>query len=101
MLCLALGVLHPDYLVDVLSQDQIDGWHDYWKRKPFGHWIGTEMLATIAASNTTGKQADFIPRVEEVRELTDDELLAKMPGIGEAEQYLKQIREQHGNHQNT
>ena len=91
MLCLALGVAHPDFLVDVLSQEQLNGWHDYWKAKPFGHWIDTQMRASIAASNTTGKQADFIPRVEEIRELTEDELIAKLPGIGGAQAFLDSL----------
>jgi hypothetical protein len=100
MLCLAIGVAHPDFLVDVLSQEQISGWHQYWKARPFGHWIDTQMRASIAASNTTGKMDDFIPRVEEIRDLTDEELMLRMPGGAGAAAFLNSLNKEQANGDN-
>jgi hypothetical protein len=83
---------------EIMTPRWLAEWQVYWKSKPFGHWIDTQMRASIAASNTTGKQDDFIPRVQEVSELTEEEQLMLIPGAGGAAQFLQEI---YGNNQNA
>lgn len=35
-LCLELGVIHPDILLDSLTVEQWNGWIDYFGREPWG-----------------------------------------------------------------
>jgi hypothetical protein len=98
MLCLALGVLHPDFLVDQLSDQQIEGWHTYYRQKPFGHYITNMMLAQIGAAWYKDVSPEMLlPKVELVKEKTEEELLISAPGFGAAEEFLRSL--QRGNRQ--
>lgn len=33
---MALGIPHPDYLLEVLTADQLAGWTEYYGREPWG-----------------------------------------------------------------
>ena len=95
MLCLALGVAHPDYLLDVLSEIQLEGWKQYYISKPFGHWNEAMMLAKLGAmwANESNLE-NFLPRVEIIKERDEDEIMVTSPGFGGAEDFLRSL---HGN----
>jgi len=38
-LCLALGVIHPDHLLESLTADQLADWEAYGRVEPFGGYI--------------------------------------------------------------
>jgi hypothetical protein len=78
---LELKIVHPDYLHDVLTRAQLDGWFEYFKARPFGHWVQTQMLDGIRAA-WTGKSE--LPKVEISRDKTEEELIQSMPGAGGA-----------------
>lgn len=98
MLCLSLGVLHPDYLRDSLSEQQIEGWRAYYKLKPFGHWIDTMMLAQLGSFWVKDVSPEMLlPRVETITEKDEDQMMIAAPGFGGAEEFLRSL--QRGNRQ--
>lgn len=97
MLCLSLGVVHPDYLADMLSEDQINGWRQYYLQKPFGHWIESTMIAKLAAMWSSNVNVeDMLPKVELIGEKDEDQIMIESPGFGGAEEFLRSL--QRGNH---
>jgi len=100
ILSLALGFSHPDYLLDTLSDKQIDDWRNYYRQYPFGHWIDTQMRAQISASMTDGNI--ILPSVKVISEddeASETEKIIAMPGFGGAEKFLQEL--QRGNNQNA
>jgi hypothetical protein len=94
MLCLAIGIVHPDVLDELVNDKQINEWIAYYKINPFGHSVDTEMRAGIAAAIGGGSIQDRLPNVREVQSeptITDVE---SMPMYGAVEQYLIQLQQQ-------
>lgn len=66
-LCLQLGILHPDYLLDRLTSRQIAEWMAYFKVKPFGQdhtdYLVAQLTAVTFNANSRKKQktSDFLP----------------------------------------
>ena len=87
-LCLALGVLHPDILDEMLTEEQFLGWLNYYHSKPFGHWIDTELRASLISS-WTGQ--DHLPRFE-----TAEQKALQIPGASGALAFLESI--ENGDH---
>ena len=48
-LCLALGCTHPDYLLEMLSPDQLDEWMAFDRMEPIGSWADDIRFAQLAA----------------------------------------------------
>ena len=87
-------MVHPDYLVDVLSDEQIAGWRQYYLLKPFGHWIDSMMLAQLGASWMSNVSAEqLLPRVELIGEIDEEEQMIQSPGFGGAEEFLRNLKD--------
>jgi hypothetical protein len=70
---LALGIAHPDILLEMLSSHQIAEWMAYNKIEPFGErsaWLQTGIIASVIANAHRGKKGkvfkpeDFMPSFE-------------------------------------
>ncbi len=93
-LCLALKVLHPDVLKEMLTEEQFQDWVKYYKFRPFGHWVDTTMQAQMIAA-WGGKIDDALPRVVEpinFDEMEDEEKVSLLPGSGGALEFLKGLQ---------
>jgi len=92
MLCLAVGCLHPDQLLDSLTPDQWIGWMEYFKRHPFGHKMEQWMLGMVASvianssgyATTPSGPSDFLPQIEGGEDDDDDQLIDRS-GLPDAE----------------
>jgi len=78
-------------LDEIMTPRWFADWVQYYSQRPFGHWIQSEMLAKIVASNGGGKIADHLPRVEPVRDLSEDEIILTMPGGAGAAEFLENL----------
>lgn len=63
-LCLALGWPHPDYLLELLTGEQLGDWADYYSREPWGFPVEDmrSSMAMAVAANVGGSKmapADF------------------------------------------
>lgn len=86
-LSLALGCLHPDFLIHELSVNQVQEWSEYASREPFGFPLDDYHAALIAKttaqvwSSRRLKMTDFmIPKPEDHDAVSDadpDERLLK------------------------
>jgi hypothetical protein len=86
-----LHVPHPDYLKEILTEQQFIDWVDHFKRKPFGHWIDTEMRAQIAAGLSSNSFNECLPKVEQLRDLENEPDPTSIPGFGGAEEWLRKL----------
>jgi len=81
-----------------LSEQQIEDWKRYYISKPFGHWINSQQLAMLASAWAKDVSIDdLLPKVELIREKTEDEQIVSSPGFGGAEEFLRSL--QRGDHQ--
>lgn len=82
--------MHPDVLDEMLNREQFYDWIDHYRRKPFGHWTDTEMLAQIATGLTSNSFQDCLPKVEELIDLENAEIEPEsIPGCNDAEEWLR------------
>lgn len=88
-MCLALKVIHPDVLDEMLTPDQFEDWIQYYMIKPFGHWVDNEMRAAQTAA-WTGKIE--MPSIVPVDERDEEEVVASLPGASGAEEFLRSLK---------
>lgn len=81
------GLLHPDFVYDLLTEKQLMeiGW--YYERHPFGHDVDHMMQARIAASMSGEPEPKLMPMVK--RELTLEQQMAQFPGLAEFKESLE------------
>jgi hypothetical protein len=97
-LCLALSVPHPKYLDELLTESDLLDWFEYYRLRPFGHWIDNEMRARSIAAWTGKYEMPSI--VEEEEDLTEEEQKAALPGMADAEAFLEELKRGERNNSN-
>lgn len=91
-MCLALGIVHPDKLDEQLTRLQFLEWIEYYKLRPFGHWIDTEMRAGLAARFSGQSVNECLPIVKELIESDSDEIdIESIPGGAAAQEFLRSL----------
>lgn len=79
-----MGVPHPDWLDDALTEKQFLEWLWLWERRPFGPLVNQQMIAqvVVAIANSMGGAKlnlnDVMPRIEQ--ELSTVQMIASQPG---------------------
>lgn len=80
-LCLALGLLHPDYLLNSLTSRQLAEWMAYYAVDPFGDQRGDLQAGIIAATvsnrwrgknEAPAKPVDFMPYIEKPQQSAEE-----------------------------
>ena len=88
---------HPKVLDEMLTDEDYYDWFRYYKQKPFGHWIDNEMRAR-AIEAWSGKFE--MPSIVENVELSEEEQIAILPGMSEAESFLRRLNSGKRDHDN-
>lgn len=71
-MCQEVGVVHPDFLLAILSSSQMAGWEAFYSIEPFGYEVDNHRFGVLAAAiaNFAGKSlqkgkslqpSDFFP----------------------------------------
>lgn len=86
-LCLAVGEIHPDYLLPRLTGEQWAGWQAYYRVRPFGQRVLHLMLAQLAVMEAAGAGVEteveaYLPKVQVDADDDEDPLLA-FPGLAQ------------------
>ena len=63
-LCLALGVIHPDYLLEKLSCRQLREWEIYNVHEPIGY-MHSAVIGSVLANCNRGKDSDHVFKPED------------------------------------
>lgn len=79
-LCLALGVVHPDYLLRQINSYQLAEWMAYFQIHPFGQLESDRVVARVGASichhlaKSTIEAKDFLPQRQQTPEEVEEAL---------------------------